>query len=107
MPSSLHDAASMSGVSNFQRWRSIELPLAFPHIMLGINQTLIFALMMIVLGALIGTEDLGQIIMGCLSRPNGAGIGLTLGIFVSFICLAADNLIRTWADERKKLLGIE
>jgi len=45
--------------------------------------------------------------MGCLSRPNGAGIGLTLGIFVSFICLAADNLIRTWADERKKLLGIE
>ena len=104
VPSSLHDAASMSGVSNFQRWKSIELPLAFPHIMLGINQTLIFALMMIVLGALIGTEDLGQIIMGCLSRPNGAGIGLTLGIFVSFICLAADNLIRTWADERKKML---
>ena len=67
VPSSLHDAASMSGVSNFQRWKSIELPLAFPHIMLGINQTLIFALMMIVLGALIGTEDLGQIIMGCLS----------------------------------------
>ena len=107
VPSSLHDAASMSGVSNFQRWKSIELPLAFPHIMLGINQTLIFALMMIVLGALIGTEDLGQIIMGCLSRPNGAGIGLTLGIFVSFICLAADNLIRTWADERKKMLGID
>jgi glycine betaine/proline transport system permease protein len=75
--------------------------------MLGINQTVIFALMMIVLGALIGTEDLGQLIMGSLSRPNGAGIGFTLGIFISFICLAVDNLIRTWADERKKLLGIE
>ena len=35
------------------------------------------------------------------------GIGLTLGIFVSFICLAVDNLIRTWADERKKLLGLD
>ena len=106
VPASLHDAGSMSGVSNLQRWISIELPLAFPHIMLGINQTVIFALMMIVLGALIGTEDLGQIIMGSLSRPGGAGIGFTLGIFVSFICLAVDNLIRTWSDERKKLLGI-
>jgi len=107
VPSSLHDAGSMSGVSKLQRWRLIDLPLALPHIMLGINQTVIFALMMIVLGALIGTEDLGQLIMGSLSRPNGAGIGFTLGIFISFICLAADNLIRTWADERKKLLGIE
>jgi glycine betaine/proline transport system permease protein len=51
----------MSGVSKMQRWRLIDLPLALPHIMLGINQTVIFALMMIVLGALIGTEDLGSV----------------------------------------------
>ena len=63
-------------------------------------------IMMIVIGALIGTEDLGQLIMGAISRKNGAGLGLTLGIFVSFMCLAADNLIRTWSDERKKALGI-
>jgi len=106
VPPELHDAGSMSGVSRLQRWTNIELPLAFPHIMLGVNQTVIFALMMIVIGALIGTEDLGQLIMGAISRKNGAGLGLTLGIFVSFMCLAADNLIRTWADERKKLLGI-
>ncbi len=107
VPTELHDAASMSGVSKLQRWTNIELPLAFPHIMLGVNQTVIFALMMIVIGALIGTVDLGQLIMGAISRKNGAGLGLTLGIFVSFMCLATDNLIRTWADERKKLLGIK
>jgi glycine betaine/proline transport system permease protein len=44
--------------------------------------------------------------MGAISRKNGAGLGLTLGIFISFMCLAVDNLIRTWADERKKLLGM-
>ena len=106
VPLSLHEAGTMSGVSRLQRWTNIELPLAFPHIMLGINQTVIFALFMVILGALIGTVDLGQIIMGALSRKGGAGIGLTLGIFVSFMCLAVDNLIRTWANERKKLLGI-
>ena len=106
VPLSLHEAGTMSGVSRLQRWTNIELPLAFPHIMLGINQTVIFALFMVILGALIGTEDLGQIIMGALSKKGGAGIGLTLGIFVSFMCLAVDNLIRTWAEERKKLLGI-
>ena len=107
VPLSLHEAGTMSGVSRLQRWTNIELPLAFPHIMLGINQTVIFALFMVILGALIGTEDLGQIIMGALSKKGGAGIGFTLGIFVSFMCLAVDNLIRTWANERKKLLGID
>ena len=107
VPLSLHEAGTMSGVSKFQRWTNIELPLAFPHIMLGINQTVIFALFMVILGALIGTEDLGQVIMGALSKKGGAGIGFTLGIFVSFMCLAVDNLIRTWAEERKKLLGIQ
>jgi len=106
VPLSLHEAGTMSGVSRLQRWTNIELPIAFPHIMLGINQTVIFALFMVILGALIGTEDLGQIIMGALSKKGGAGIGFTLGIFVSFMCLAVDNLIRTWAEERKKLLGI-
>jgi len=106
VPVSLHEAGSMSGVSRIQRWTAIEIPLAFPHIMLGINQTLIFSLFMIVLGALIGTEDLGQIIMGALSRKDGAGVALTLGIFISFICLAVDHLIRTWSERQKKLLGI-
>ena len=106
VPVSLHEAGSMSGVSRIQRWTSIEIPLAVPHIMLGINQTLIFSLFMIVLGALIGAEDLGQIIMGALSRKDGAGVALTLGIFISFICLAVDHLIRTWSERQKKLLGI-
>lgn len=97
----------MSGVSRLQRWTNIEIPLAFPHIMLGINQTVIFSLFMVILGALIGTEDLGQVIMGALSRSDGAGVALTLGIFVSFMCLAVDHLIRTWSDRQKKLLGID
>ena len=107
VPSALHDAGSMSGVTRLQRWLKIELPLAFPHIMLGINQTVVFALFMVIIGAMIGTTDLGQYILKALSDRQGIGNGLMLGLCVAFIGLAVDNLIRTWANKRKKLLGLE
>ena len=97
----------MSGVTRFQRWMNIELPLAFPHMMLGINQTVVFALFMVIIGAMIGTTDLGQYILKALSDRQGTGNGLMLGLCVAFIGLAVDNLIRTWADKRKRLLGLE
>ena len=106
VPDSLHDAGSMSGVNRLQRWIKIELPLAFPHMMLGINQTVVFALFMVIIGAMIGTEDLGQYILKSLSDKNGIGNGLTLGFCVAFIGLAVDHLIRKWAEERKKALGL-
>ena len=107
VPNVLHDAGSMSGVSRLQRWRFIELPIAFPHIMLGVNQTIVFVLFMVIIGAFIGTTDLGQVILKAISDPQGTGIGVTLGLCVAFIGLAADQIIRTWANNRKLLLGIE
>ena len=106
VPATLQDAGSMSGVNNFQRWVNIEMPLAFPHIMLGINQTVVFALFMVIIGAMIGTDDLGQYILKALSDKNGIGNGLMLGLCVAFIGLAVDHLIRTWADQKKITLGM-
>jgi len=106
VPPALHDAGSMSGVTHIQRLLKIDFPLAFPHIMLGINQTVVFALFMVIIGAMIGTEDLGQYILKALSDLKGGGKGLILGLCVAFIGLAVDNLIRTWAEKRKKMLGM-
>ena len=107
VPVALHDAATMSGVTKLQRLLKIEFPLAFPHMMLGVNQTIVFALFMVIIGAFIGTEDLGQYILKALSDKKGAGIGLTLGLCVAFIGLIFDHLIRTWVGQRKKHLGID
>ena len=107
VPEALQDAGSMSGVNRMQRWLKIELPLAFPHIMLGINQTVIFALFMVIIGAFIGTEDLGQYIIKALSDKQGIGNGLLLGFCVASIGLAVDHLIQKWANERRKMLGID
>lgn len=106
VPKSLQEAGSMSGVNRMQRLLKIELPLAFPHIMLGLNQTVIFALFMVIIGAFIGTDDLGQLIMQSLSQANAMGQGIMLGLCVAFIGLAVDHLIHTWAEQRKKVLGI-
>jgi glycine betaine/proline transport system permease protein len=106
VPTTLHDAGSMSGVNRLQRWLKIEIPLAFPHIMLGINQTVVFALFMVIIGAMIGTDDLGQYILKALSDKNGIGNGLVLGLCVAFIGLAVDHLIHTWADQQKEALDL-
>ena len=106
VPASLQDAGSMSGVNRMQRLLQIELPLAFPHIMLGINQTVVFALFMVIIGAMIGTDDLGQYILKSLSDKNGIGNGIMLGLCVAFIGLTVDHLIVRWSADRKKALGL-
>ena len=107
VPQAISDAGTMSGVTNLQRWVKIDLPLAFPHIMLGVNQTVVFALFMVIIGAMIGTSDLGQYILKALSDRQGIGNGLILGLCVAFIGLSVDHLIKTWAGQQKKLLGID
>ena len=107
VPPSLHEAGSMSGVNRVQRFLFIELPMAFPHMALGVNQTVVFALSMVIIGALIGTDDLGQLILKSLSDRAGVGNGLVLGLCVAFIGLAIDQIIRTWANQRKQALGLD
>ena len=106
VPSSLQDAGAMSGVNRLQRLLKIDLPMAFPHMMLGINQTVVFSLFMVIIGAMIGTDDLGQYILKALSDKQGIGNGITLGLCVAFIGLTVDHLIKTWANQRKKYMGI-
>ena len=107
VPAQLHEAGSMSGVNRLQRWLTIELPLSLPHMMLGVNQTVVFSLFMVIIAAYIGTDDLGQLILKSLSDRHGIGNGLTLGLCVAFIGLAIDQVVRTWAAERKRVLGID
>ena len=106
VPLPLQDLGLMSGANRVQSFFNIELPLALPHIMLGINQTVIFALFMVIIGAMIGTDDLGQYILKALSDKNGIGNGLMLGLCVAFMGLAVDHVIQTWARKQREALGL-
>ena len=105
VPSNLVEAARAMGCTRGQVLRRVQLPLALPDIMLGVNQTLMMGLSMLVITALVGTRDLGQETLIALSKVD-PGRGVTAGICVAFIAIAADRLINAWAERRKRTLGL-
>ena len=74
--------------------------------MLGINQTIMMALAMTAITALIGSQDLGQEIYRALPTAD-TGRGLLAGLSIAAIGIIADRLISAWANARKAALGLE
>ena len=105
IPPELHEAVTMAGCNKRQRLFQLQLPVALPHIMLGVNQTIMFAFSMVIIAAFVGTIDLGQSIFKALSE-TAIGKGVTLGLCVSFLALTVDHLITRWARERRQSLGL-
>lgn len=105
VPAQTVEAAVTSGCTPSQVLWKVRMPLAFPEIMLGVNQTIMFALFMVIIAAFIGTTDLGQEIFRALTFAD-AGKGLVLGLCVAAIGLTADQLITEWAAQRKRQLGL-
>ena len=105
VPESLIDVATTAGCTKFQILRRVQLPLSLPDIMLGVNQTLMMGLSMLVITALVGTRDLGQETLIALSKVD-PGRGITAGICVAFIAITVDRLINAWSYNRKLELGL-
>jgi glycine betaine/proline transport system permease protein len=105
IPPALIEAARTSGCTRRQILWKVQLPLALPEIMLGVNQTIMFALSMLVITALVGTRDLGQEVYIALTKAD-TGRGIVAGLCVAFIAITADRLIGAWARRRKQQLGL-
>jgi glycine betaine/proline transport system permease protein len=105
VPESLIEAATVSGCTPRQTFWRVQLPMALPEIMLGINQTLLLALSMIIICAMIGTRDLGQEVFISLSKAD-AGRGITAGLAIAFIGIVADRLLRALTDRTQARLGL-
>jgi glycine betaine/proline transport system permease protein len=105
VPPHLIEAAIATGCTRRQILWRVQLPLAMPEIMLGINQTILFALAMLVITALVGTRDLGQEVYIALTKVD-TGRGLIAGLCVAFLGIVADRLLRAWADRFRRRLGI-
>jgi len=105
VPPDLIEAARAMGCTPRQiQWR-VQLPLALPAIMLGINQTVLMALAMLVITALVGTRDLGQAVFTALAKADGGG-GLVAGLAIAFLGIVADRLIVAGAKRLRRRMGL-
>ena len=101
----LIDVSVQFGCTRGQLLRKVQLPLALPHIMLGVNQTVMMALSMLVITALVGTRELGQEVYIALTKAD-TGRGIIAGVCVAFIAIISDRMIGAWAMRRKRELGL-
>ena len=89
------EAVEQMGATPAQTLFQAKLPLALPVIMLGLNQTIMAALSMLAIAALVGTRDLGQAVYVALSNAD-AGMGLIAGLSIAFLAILADRLVQAW-----------
>lgn len=104
-PDDLIEAAKSSGANTWQTMREVRAPYAAPSILLGLNQTILYAFAMLVIAALIGTTGLGQSIYLALGQAD-IGLGLSAGAAMAILALIADRLVQGFAEERRKALGL-
>jgi glycine betaine/proline transport system permease protein len=102
----LIEAGRAMGCTPWQILTRIRLRLALPEILLGLNQTIMFALSMLVITALVGTRDLGQDVYIALTKAN-PGNGLVAGLAIAFIAIIADRLLSAAAQSARAKLGLE
>ena len=99
------EAATSMGCSRAQILWQVKLPLAIPEIMLGLNQTIMFGLAMLVITALVGTKGLGQSIYIALGKAD-SGAGIVAGLGMALIAMIADRIIQAWSAKKKAALGV-
>ena len=101
----LVEAGRVSGCSERQLLWRVKLPLSAPSLLLGLNQTIMLALSMLVITALVGTRDLGQEVYIALTKAN-TGHGIVAGLSVAFIAIISDRILRALARASQERLGL-
>ncbi len=93
------EAATASGCTPWQLLWRVKLPLAAPVIMLGLNQTIMYAIAMLVIAALVGTSDLGQRVYIGLGDGD-FGVGIVAGVGMAIIAMLADRMTQAMGGKR-------
>jgi len=93
VPESIKEAAVAFGASRWQLLKDVEVPLALPSIMAGVNQTILMCLSMVVIISLIGGGGLGKEILEALQFA-AKGPGLLGGFAILFVAMVIDRIVQ-------------
>ncbi|MAF47767.1 MAG: proline/glycine betaine ABC transporter permease [Rhodospirillales bacterium] len=95
------EAADAFGASPGQRLIGVQLPLAMPNIMAGVNQTIMMALSMVVIASMIGVKGLGQPVLKAVTNQYFA-LGLFSGAAVVALAIVFDRMSQGYGARLQK-----
>ena len=93
VPETIKEAATAFGASRWRLLRDVEIPLALPSIMAGVNQTILMCLSMVVIISLIGGGGLGRVILEALQYA-AKGPGLMGGVAILLVAMVMDRIVQ-------------
>ncbi len=93
VPENTKEAAIAFGANPSQLLRKVELPLALPSIMAGVNQVVMMSLSMVVVAALIGAGGMGFIVTEALANTQ-TGRGILAGIGIALLAMMIDRVVQ-------------
>jgi glycine betaine/proline transport system permease protein len=96
----LTEAARSFGTTRRQLLLGVQLPLALPSIMAGINQTTMMALSMVVIASMIGARGLGEdVLVGIQTLDSGRG--LQAGLAIVILAIVVDRITQAYGQPRR------
>ena len=98
------EAARSFGTSPVQLLLKVQMPMAMPTIMAGINQTTMLALSMVVIASLVGASGLGEDVFRALQRQD-PGNSVIAGMSIVLIAIVIDRLTQAAARRRQEVLS--
>ena len=93
VPESTREAALAFGANPKQLLTKVELPLALPSIMTGVNQVVMMSLSMVVIAALIGAGGMGYVVTEALENTE-TGRGVLAGIGIALLAMMIDRVVQ-------------
>ncbi len=92
-PTALLEAATAFGATPRQRLLKVELPWALPQIMVGLNQTIMLSLSMVVIASMVGANGLGVPVMRALASVNAAK-GFESGFVIVVVAIVLRSIFQ-------------
>ena len=93
VPEATKEAAIAFGCTRWTLLKDVEMPLAMPSIMTGVNQTILMCLSMVVIASLIGAKGLGQDVLIALQYA-AKGQGMLAGLAILFCAMVIDRIVQ-------------
>lgn len=97
----LVEAADAFGSTPVQKLIKLQLPIAMPTIMAGINQTIMLSLSMVVISSMIGAQGVGALVYRAVSQAK-TGAGFEAGIAIVIIAILLDRLTQNALKPKQK-----